>query len=102
MATEQSSLPPLEADIYNFIHTYDFSSDLEFRKGLGIILGHPVPASDAEVTSNDDVVLQAKCFYISRFVWICANLEFAVFKLMLYMRGLKEAESELDSRLQGL
>ncbi|RAO67118.1 uncharacterized protein BHQ10_003130 [Talaromyces amestolkiae] len=66
MATEQSSPPPAEADIYNFIHTYDFSSDLEFRKGLGIILGHPEPASDADVASNNDVVLQAKCFYISR------------------------------------
>lgn len=78
MATEQSSPPPAEADIYNFIHTYDFSSDLEFRKGLGIILGHPEPASDADVASNNDVVLQAKCFYISRFVLICLKLEFAV------------------------
>jgi hypothetical protein len=90
MATQQSSSPSIEAnttiDIYNFTTTYDFSSDLEFRKGLGTILGHPAqPASDAEVVSGDDVVLQAKCFYISRFVlsnsindvlggWSSANL----------------------------
>jgi hypothetical protein len=72
MTTQQSSSPSTEAnpttDIYNFIHKYDFSSDLEFRKGLGIILSHPEPASDVEIASDDDVVLQAKCFYISRFV----------------------------------
>lgn len=57
------------ADNYNLLSAYDFASDQEFRNGLGIILGHPGhTASDEEVISKDDVVLQAKCFYISRFV----------------------------------
>jgi hypothetical protein len=55
--------------LYEYIASYDFSSDLEFRKGLGTILGHPeTPASDSELLREDNVVLQAKCFYISRFV----------------------------------
>lgn len=90
MATEQSSSPPEEAGIYNFIHKYDFSSDLEFRKGLGIILGHPEPASDAEIASNDDVVLQAKCFYISRFVSICFIWIFAVIQTNLVHARFEE------------
>lgn len=62
-----TTTPP--TNLYEYIASYDFSSDLEFRKGLGTILGHPeTPASDSELVKEDDkVVLQAKCFYISRF-----------------------------------
>jgi hypothetical protein len=46
---------------------YPFCTDLEFRKGLAVILGHPgVPATDEEIGREDDLVLQAKCFYFSR------------------------------------
>lgn len=56
-------------NIYEYITSYDFASDPEFRRGLGTILGHPgTPASEDELRGGGDVVLQAKCFYISRFV----------------------------------
>uniref|UniRef100_A0A093UQK0 Uncharacterized protein n=1 Tax=Talaromyces marneffei PM1 TaxID=1077442 RepID=A0A093UQK0_TALMA len=81
MTTQQSSSQATEADIYKFISTYDFSSDLEFRKGLGTILGHPEqPASDAEVAGADDVVFQAKCFYISRKQNISPSIDFKNYK----------------------
>jgi hypothetical protein len=52
----------------NYLHSYPFVSDLEFKTGLAVILGHPgTAASDAEVLQQDDLILQAKCFYISRF-----------------------------------
>lgn len=62
--------------LYEYIASYNFSSDLEFRKGLGTILGHPeTPVSDSELLKEDDnVVLQAKCFYISRFVSYLSSL----------------------------
>ncbi|GAM40618.1 hypothetical protein TCE0_039f13100 [Talaromyces pinophilus] len=88
MATEQSSSPSTEADVYNFVHTYDFSSDPEFRKGLGTILGHGRPASDAEIASGDDVVLQAKCFYISRKRDLSSSLDFRNYKNWLSEHGL--------------
>lgn len=54
--------------LFEYINSYPFSSDAEFRSGLAVILGHPgTPASEAELTSEDDLVLKAKCFYISRF-----------------------------------
>lgn len=53
----------------DYLHSYPFVSDLEFKKGLAVILGHPgMPASDAEILRQDDLILQAKCYYISRFV----------------------------------
>ncbi|EED15110.1 conserved hypothetical protein [Talaromyces stipitatus ATCC 10500] len=76
-------------DIYNLISTYDFSSDLEFRKGLGTILGHPAqPASDAEVVSGDDVVFQAKCYYISRKRNINPSIDFKSYKNWLVEHGV--------------
>lgn len=69
MATQPSIEANPTTDLCDIVHTYDFSSDPEFRKGLGTILGHVGPASDAEIARSDDVVLQAKCFYISRFVF---------------------------------
>lgn len=50
------------------LHAYPFDTDVEFRNGLAIILGHPeTPASEAEMNREDDLVLQAKCFFFSRY-----------------------------------
>lgn len=50
------------------LQSYPFSADPEFANGLAIILGHPeTPASEAEMTRDDDLVLQAKCFFFSRY-----------------------------------
>jgi hypothetical protein len=56
-----------EVSRFDQLNAYPFSADLEFRKGLAVILGHPgVPATDEEISREDDLVLQAKCFYFSR------------------------------------
>lgn len=58
-----------EIDLFRKLNSYPFSTDVEFAKGLSIILGHPdVPATEAEIDCEDDLVLQAKCFYFSRYV----------------------------------
>ena len=72
--SEEKNNATTTGDLYNIVYRYDFSSDPEFRKGLGTILGRTEPASDAEVASGDDVVLQAKCFYISRFVFSISSI----------------------------
>ena len=52
---------------FSTLHSYPFQTDVEFRKGLSVILRHPDrSATDAEVNSENDLVLQAKCFYFSR------------------------------------
>ncbi|CRG86713.1 hypothetical protein PISL3812_03723 [Talaromyces islandicus] len=66
-ATITTTTTSTTTNLYEYIASYDFSSDLEFRKGLGTILGHPeTPASDSELLRDDNIVLQAKCFYISK------------------------------------
>jgi hypothetical protein len=58
-----------EIDLFGKLNSYPFSTDVEFAKGLSIILGHPdIPATEAEIDCEDDLVLQAKCFYFSRYV----------------------------------
>ncbi|XHF99078.1 hypothetical protein AWENTII_002588 [Aspergillus wentii] len=65
---------PSESDIFGRLQSYPFITDLEFANGLSIILGHPnTPASEAEINREDDLVLQAKCFYFSRYVAIHTN-----------------------------
>ncbi|KAH8691106.1 hypothetical protein BGW36DRAFT_305735 [Talaromyces proteolyticus] len=67
--------------LYELIASYDFESDSDFCKGLGAILGHPeTPALDAELIREDDVVLQAKCFYISRKNQISPPVDFSAYK----------------------
>lgn len=62
MASLPQSLSPFDR-----LRLYSFESDLEFANGLAIILGHPgTPANEAEITREDDLVLQAKCFFFSR------------------------------------
>jgi hypothetical protein len=66
-ATAITSTTSTTTKLYEYIASYDFSSDIEFRKGLGRILGHPeTPATDSELLREDTIVLQAKCFYISK------------------------------------
>ena len=51
------------------LKSYPFNSDPEFANGLAIILGHPgTPASEAEMSRDDDLVLKAKSFFFSRYV----------------------------------
>ena len=58
-----------QARLFEKLESYPFNADPEFANGLSIILGHPdVPASETEVNRDDDLVLQAKCFYFSRYV----------------------------------
>lgn len=57
----------LDNDLFERVKSYPFDADPEFAKGLSIILGHPeTPASNAETNREDDLVLQAKCFYFSK------------------------------------
>jgi len=58
-------LPP--RDLYRQIHTYPFHSDQDYQLGLAAILGHPETGpSPSELASNQDLVLQAQCFYLAR------------------------------------
>jgi hypothetical protein len=56
------------------VQSYSFHTDPEFANGLSTILGHPdTPATEAEMNRDDDLVLQAKCFFFSRYsciVWV--------------------------------
>jgi hypothetical protein len=63
-----------EFDLFKKLNSYPFRTDVEFAKGLSIILGHPDnPATEAEIDREDDLVLQAKCFYFSRYVHLNAR-----------------------------
>lgn len=70
-ATDQGnsiSATQVENEIYEKLRYYPFHTDREFAKGLAIILGHPdTPATETEIDRMDDLVLQAKCFYFSRY-----------------------------------
>jgi hypothetical protein len=55
-------------DSFEKLHSYSFQTDSEFANGLAIILGHPgTPATQEEMNREDDLVLQAKCFFFSRY-----------------------------------
>lgn len=66
--------------VFERLQSYSFESDPEFAKGLSIILGHPeTPASKTEINRDDDLVLQAKCFFFSRY-----TLRLSVFSPVKY------------------
>ncbi|KAL4927820.1 DUF5572 domain-containing protein [Aspergillus undulatus] len=66
MTAPTSESQQSQADLFEQITAYSFTSDPEFATGLAIILGHPeTPASEEEITRSDDLVLQAKCYYYS-------------------------------------
>lgn len=59
---------PSQTTLFERLRSYPFSTDSEFANGLSIILGHPgSPANETEINREDDLVLQAKCFYFSRY-----------------------------------
>lgn len=72
-SSDEAILPPgveqetWDAELFERLSSYPFEDDHEFAHGLSIILGHPeMPASKAEIDRDDNVTLQAKCFYFSR------------------------------------
>lgn len=57
------------SETFERLRDHPFAADPEFANGLAIILGHPeTPASEAEMNRDDDLVLQAKCFFFSRYL----------------------------------
>lgn len=66
--------PTSQTAVFEYIDTYPFHTDSDFREGLAQILGHPeVPVVDEELNREDDLVLQAKCYYIARWENRCYN-----------------------------
>ncbi|BCS27506.1 DUF5572 domain-containing protein [Aspergillus puulaauensis] len=90
----ETSSPPfhestttLQTEIFEQLRTYPFTKDREFATGLAIILGHPeTPASEGEITRNDDLVLQAKCYYFTRKKNLTSPVNIATFKSWLDAR----------------
>ncbi|PWY74636.1 hypothetical protein BO83DRAFT_336132 [Aspergillus eucalypticola CBS 122712] len=79
-----AQLQPSEIELFERLSSYPFSTDREFAVGLSIILGHPEsPASEEEINRNDDLTLQAKCFYFSRKEKLMSPLEFSTYKAWL-------------------
>ncbi|KAJ5482415.1 hypothetical protein N7475_001227 [Penicillium sp. IBT 31633x] len=76
-----------EAQVFERLQSYPFSLDPEFANGLSIILGHPdTPATAVEMNRDDDLVLQAKCFFFSRKENLAPAIDFAAFKSWLASR----------------
>ncbi|KAJ5404076.1 hypothetical protein N7509_003947 [Penicillium cosmopolitanum] len=74
----------MTTEIFKRLQSYNFQDDAEFATGLAIILGHPeTPASEAEMNREDDLVLQAKCFFFSRKENISPPINFAAYKAWL-------------------
>lgn len=68
MAQPSSAPSSGAAGSFESLLSYPFHTDPEFANGLAIILGHPgTPATEAEMNREDDLVLQAKCFFYSRY-----------------------------------
>ncbi|KGO36643.1 hypothetical protein PEX1_026200 [Penicillium expansum] len=79
---------PSEAQVFERLQSYSFTSDPEFANGLSIILGHPnTPATEVEMNRDDDLVLQAKCFFFSRKENLTPAIDFAAFKSWLAGRA---------------
>ncbi|KAL4915573.1 hypothetical protein BDW62DRAFT_188138 [Aspergillus aurantiobrunneus] len=100
--TDQTKSPQLQAKTFERLSAYQFTADREFATGLAIILGHPeTPASEEEITRNDDLVLQAKCYYFTRKENLSSPLSVATYKSWLEARpavGASVDESrEIDS-----
>ncbi|KAL2802891.1 hypothetical protein BJX63DRAFT_437443 [Aspergillus granulosus] len=84
-----------ETDIYESLSTYNFVTDREFATGLAIILGHPeTPASEEEISRDDDLVLQAKCYYFTRKANLASPLSVANYKSWLEARAASNTISD--------
>ena len=66
---------------YEILHNHDFDHDPEYQAGLSSILGQ-VPAGLSE-EEQDGVILDAKCFYISRKYSLDPPLESAQYQAWL-------------------
>lgn len=61
------SLSPDTILLYEHLSQYPFDSDHEYQIGLAAILGHPdALATREEIEENEELVLQAQCFYYTR------------------------------------
>ncbi|KAJ5145621.1 uncharacterized protein N7515_000185 [Penicillium bovifimosum] len=86
-----------EIPVFERLLAYSFDSDPEFANGLSIILGHPdTPATKVEINRDDDLVLQAKCFFFSRKENLVPAIDFAAFKSWL---GRTEPQPSADSQI---
>ncbi|KAL2863459.1 DUF5572 domain-containing protein [Aspergillus lucknowensis] len=75
------------ADLFEKLRTYPFITDREFATGLAIILGHPDTfPSEEEIARDDDLVLQAKCYYFTRKENLASPLNVAAYKSWLVSR----------------
>ncbi|KAL5333573.1 hypothetical protein BJX70DRAFT_392074 [Aspergillus crustosus] len=81
----QSSEPQQpQGKIFEQLRAYPFSTDREFATGLAIILGHPeTPVSKEEIARDDDLVLQAKCYYFTRKENLTSSLNATAYKSWL-------------------
>lgn len=69
--------PDTQECVFERLRSYPFHADLEFANGLSIILGHPgTPATQTEIEREDDLVLQAKCFFFSRYACLHVDMNF--------------------------
>lgn len=60
-------LSPGTVALYEQLTRYPFESDHEYQVGLAAILGHPdTLATREEIEINEELVLQAQCFYYAR------------------------------------
>lgn len=91
---------PSQTDLFEKFKSYPFTTDQEFANGLSIILRHPeTPASEDEINREDDLVLQAKCFYFSRKEKLSPSLDLQAYKAWKASNTGDEQSSE-DTRQQ--
>ncbi|KAJ5698264.1 hypothetical protein N7462_000269 [Penicillium macrosclerotiorum] len=84
--------PTQSPSSFEQLHAYPFHTDAEFAKGLAIILGHAeVPASAEEISRDDDLVIQAKCFFYSRKENLSPPIDFTAYKA--WLTALKPPEA---------
>ena len=83
--SETSHTNTLSADgIFRGISTYPFHADQEYLSGLATILGHPdSPPSQTEIDTNQDLIIQAQCFYFSRKVGLPQPINVEAYKAWL-------------------
>lgn len=93
---------PCEISLFERVKSYPFSTDPEFRNGLAVILGHPnTPATADEIDCEDDLVLQAKCFYFSRKENLTPPLNFSAYKAWLKSTSVPSQSPSLSGTATG-
>lgn len=67
MTSLEPSRETSSTSIYQQLSQYPFDTDPEYQAGLAAILGHPgTPATSEELADKSELVVQAQCFYFSR------------------------------------